>query len=112
MTDKVNSKGSNWGKLGGSHKMHSFAPTGTQTPGQSSQEGHSGSRRDIAAKGGGRDTLSSQGQMNKDYAGTQAAGESASNKSGPNNKWAEGGKTSMHGNRGSRPMPAGQSGPN
>ena len=105
-------KGGNWGGLGGDGHMHSFKGTGTQTPGQSSQEG-SGARRGIEPKAGPSNVMGySTGATNKDYAGTQEAGCSASKKTGPNNKFAEGGKGHMWGNRGSRKAVDGQSGPN
>ena len=100
-----------WGTLGGNGKMHSFEPTGTQVPDRTSQEGHSGSRRDIAAKGGGTGLAGSTGTGNKDYAGTQQAGTSGATKTGGDHKFAEGGKTSMFGNRGSMRAEAGKSAP-
>jgi hypothetical protein len=105
-------KKGNWGEFGGDTKMHGFAPTGTQTPGQSSQEGHSGSRRGIEPQAGGQVGFYSTGTTNKDYAGTAEAGCSGPSKSGPNNKFAEGGKTHMWGNRGSQKAVPGQSGCN
>lgn len=109
---KTNSKGANWGKLGGNGKMHGFEPVGTQKPGVSSVDMSGGSRRGIEAKGGSAHGFYSSGTGNKDYAGTQAAGTTGPEKAGPNNKFAEGGKNSMFGNRGSQRMPSGQSGPN
>lgn len=99
-------KSANWGSLGGNNGMHKFSGTGTQEPGGSSQEG-TGSRSGIAPKAGGTG-LAGSGQTNKDYAGTQEAGHSGSCKSGGDGKFAEGGKTSMFGNRGSRPAIPGQ----
>jgi hypothetical protein len=113
MTGKVEStKKGNWGSFGGNDHMHKFAPTGTQTPGQSSQEGHSGSRKGIEPQAGGTVGFYSSGTTNKDYAGTATAGCSGPEKSGGNHKFAEGGKDHMFGNRGSRPAVAGQSGCN
>jgi hypothetical protein len=110
---KTEEKKANWGTLGGNQHMHGFAPTGKQEPGVSSQEGHSGSRKDIKVQAGPSDVIGySSGATNKDYAGTQEPGTSGRTKTGPNNKFAEGGKTHMWGNRGSRKMPEGQSGPN
>jgi hypothetical protein len=53
----------------------------------------------------------SSGATNRDYAGTQSAGDSAAKKSGGNSKWAEGGKGQMFGNRGSLPAQGGKSSP-
>jgi hypothetical protein len=103
-------KDTTWGSLGGNHAMHGWSGTGTQTPDRTSQEG-SGAKRGIAPHAGGRDPLSSQGQKNKDHAGTQTPGQSASMKSGGDSKFAEGGKTSMFGNRGSLPAKPGCSCP-
>ena len=101
-----------WGTLGGNGKMHSWSGTGTQVPGRTSQEGHSGSRRGIAAKGGGTGLAgSSEGTGNKDYAGTQQAGTSGATKTGGDHKFAEGGKTPMFGNRGSMRAEAGKTAP-
>jgi hypothetical protein len=111
MEKSSTSKGKNWGKLGGpSGVMHKWSGTGTQTPGQSSQEG-TGSKTGIAPHAGGMDPLSTRGEGNKSYAGTQTPGQSASNPSGGNGKFAEGGRSSMFGNRGSLPAKAGQSAP-
>ena len=101
-------KGANWGKLGGTHGMHGWSGTGTQEPGQTAQEG-TGAKRGIAPQAGGRDPLSTQGEKNKDYAGCQVPGHSGSVKEGGDSKFAEGGKTAMFGNRGSRPAIPGQS---
>ena len=109
---KTTEKKANWGSLGGDGHMHGFAPTGKQESGVSSQEGHSGSRRGIEPQAGPTGQYYSSGTTNRDYAGTQEAGTSGRTKSGPNNKFAEGGKGHMWGNRGSRRMPDGQSGPN
>ena len=95
---------------GGSHPMHGPTGVGNQKPGVSSQEGtssiSSGPEVDAGPPGAG---FYSSGATNKDYAGTQNPGVSASDKSGGNGKWAEGGKTSMFGNQGSRPAQAGKS---
>lgn len=99
-------KGANWGSLGGNHGMHKWSGTGTQEPGQSAQEG-SGSKSGIAPKAG-PSGLAGSGQTNKDYAGTQSPGHSGSCKEGGDAKFAEGGKTSMFGNRGSRAAIPGQ----
>ena len=100
-------KSANWGSLGGNHGMHKFSGTGTQTPGQSAQEG-TGPRRGIDPKAGPTG-LAGSGQTNKDYAGTQEPGHSGSCKSGGDGKFAQGGSTPMFGNRGSRPAIPGQS---
>lgn len=102
-------KGANWGKLGGNHGMHGWSGTGTQTPGQSSQAG-TGSKSGIAPKAGPTG-LVGNGESNKSYAGTNTPGQSASNPSGGNAKFAEGGKTSMYGNRGSIAARPGQTSP-
>lgn len=105
-------KGKKWGTLGGgSGKMHKFTPTGTQTPGQSSQEGHSGSRRDIKVQAGGKDGFYSSGVSNKSYAGTQTPGQTSADPSGGNDKFAKGGTTKMHGNRGSQRVEGGKTAP-
>ena len=103
-------KGANWGKLGGSSgQMHKWSGTGTQTPGQSAQEG-TGSKSGIAPKAGPSNVMGfSTGASNQSYAGTQTPGQSAACPEGGNNKFAEGGKTAMFGNTGSRPAPAGRS---
>jgi hypothetical protein len=99
-----------WGELGGgSGKMHKFAPTGAQKPGGSSQEGHSGSRRDIKVQPGGTVGFYST-SGNKSYAGTQTAGQSAAQPTGGNDKFAKGGSNHMFGNRGSQRRDAGKSG--
>ena len=100
-----------WGTLGGgSGKMHKFAPTGTQTPGQSSQEGHSGSRRDIKVQAGGKAGFYSA-SGNKSYAGTQTPGQTAADPAGGNDKFAKGGSTKMFGNRGSQRVEGGKTSP-
>jgi hypothetical protein len=98
----ISTKSPNWGKLGGSGKMQSFDGTGTQTPGQSSQEGSGPRRGGVAAKGGNNNGFYSTAPTNKDYAGTQEPGTSGRTKTGPNNKFASGGKTHMFGKRGSQ----------
>ena len=87
---------------GGTTPMHSARGTGTQTPGVSSQQGGSaiGSSQDVQA-GPASVTGFGEAASNKDYAGTQSAGTSGPTKSGGNSKFAEGGKGSMFGNRGS-----------
>lgn len=112
-----------WGKLGGSGKMHSFAPTGTQTPDRTSQEGHSGSRKGIEPQAGGQvgfysdnakrgREMSQKHGSNVDYAGPQEAGTSGPCKvGGDKNGFAKGGSTHMWGNRGSIPAKGGQTGP-
>ncbi len=95
---------------GGSTPMHGAVGTGTQTPGVSSQQGtssiSSGQEAQAGPPGAG---FYSSGATNKDYAGTAEAGDPGQNKVGGNSKWAEGGKTSMFGNQGSRPAQAGKS---
>lgn len=105
-------KRANWGKLGGSNHMHGFAPTGTQTPGQSSQEGHGGSRRGIAPQAGPSNVMgfSKNEAKNSRGAGPQAPGQSHQ-EGGRQDGFAHGGKTSMFGNRGSRPARGGFSAP-
>jgi hypothetical protein len=98
-----------WGTLGGgSGRMHKFEPTGTQVPDRSSQEGHSGGRRDQTAKGGKSGVGSSEGATNKYHAGTQTPGQSSAMATN-NNKFAEGGTTKMFGNRGSQRCEPGKS---
>ena len=106
-------RGGNWGKLGGNHAMHGARGTATQKPGVSSQEGS-----DKLAGGPGKPDAGPSGAgfystatTNKDYAGTQTPGVSAATKSGGNAKFAEGGKGSMFGNRGSLPARGGHSAP-
>jgi len=111
MEKSSKSKKANWGSLGGNTKMHGFAPTGTQVPDRSSQEGHSGSRRGIEAKGGNNKAFYSAGAKNTDYAGCQKPGVSAATKEGGNSKFAEGGSTKMFGNRGSLRAEGGKSSP-
>lgn len=107
-------KKGNWGSFGGNTPMHSFSGTGTQEPGQSAQEGRGskGTKKPYKAEGGGEVGFYSSGATNKDYAGTQECGTSGPTKKGGDKKFAEGGPGHMWGNRGSRPMPGGQSGPN
>ena len=101
-------KGKKWGELGGpSGKMHKFAPTGTQKPGGTSQEGHSGSRRDIKPQAGGKAGFYSA-SGNKSFAGTQTPGQTSADPSGGNDKFAKGGSTKMFGNRGSQRVEAGK----
>lgn len=109
---RFHEKGGNWGSLGGNTKMHSFRGVGTQTPGQTSQEG-SGGRRDQTAKGGpsgiasqdnskhGR-TMSAKPSGNRDYAGTASPDTTGPTKHGGDSRFAEGGKTHMFGNTGSQ----------
>lgn len=100
---KTETKKSNWGSFGGSTKMHAFAPTGTQEPGHSSQEGHSGSRKGIEPKAGPSNVMGySSGTSNKSYAGCQTPGQSSSMPSGGDAKFAAGGKGHMCGNTGSQ----------
>ena len=95
---------------GGSHSMHGPTGVGNQKPGVSSQEGtssiSSGQEADAGPPGAG---FYSTGATNKDYAGTQKDSTSGPSKAGGNAKWAEGGKTSMFGNQGSRPAQGGKS---
>jgi hypothetical protein len=102
--------GGKWGELGGNNKMHSWSGTGTQEAGQSAQEG-TGSKRGIEPKAGGNKAFVSSGAHNTHGAGPQEAGQSASAGS-KQEGFAHGGKGHMFGNRGSRKMPEGQSGPN
>lgn len=103
-------RGANWGKLGGSHSMHSAEGTGMQKPGVSSQEGGSSISSGQAPEPGPSSAgFYSSGATNKDYAGTQASGTSSPTKSGGNAKFAEGGKHAMFGNRGSQPARGGHS---
>ena len=96
---------------GGNHSMHPAKGTGTQTPGQSSQEGDSaissGQEPQAGPPGAG---FFSGDTTNKDYAGTQQAGTSGPTKSGGDQPWAKGGTTAMFSNRGSVPAKPGQSG--
>jgi hypothetical protein len=87
---------------GGTTPMHSPTGTGTQKPGQSAQQGSSsiGSSQDVQPGPPGAGFYA-DASTNKDYAGTQSAGTSGPTKSGGNSKFAEGGKGSMFGNRGS-----------
>ena len=101
-----------WGTLGGgSGRMHKFEPTGTQKEAVSSQEGHSGSRRDIKVQAGGGHGFYSSGTGNKSFAGTQEAGVTATTPKGGNDKFAKGGSTSMFGNRGSLRAEGGKTSP-
>jgi hypothetical protein len=101
-----------WGKLGGNHSMHPAKGTGTQTPGKSSQEGtssiSSGQEPDAGPPSAG---FYSSETTNKDFAGTKVAGTTAQDNTGTNAKFAEGGKNSMFGNRGSLPARGGYSSP-
>ena len=106
-------EGKSWGKLGGgSGRMHKFAPTGTQTPDRTSQEGHSGSRRNIEPQAGPSDVMgySKNEARNSRGAGPQAPGQSHQ-EGGRQEGFAHGGKTSMFGNRGSRPARGGCTAP-
>jgi len=105
-------KGKKWGTLGGpSGRMHKFTPSGTQTPGHSSQEGKGGSRRDIEPKAGGHAIGFSKGVSNASYAGTQTPGQTSQDPSGGNSKFASGGSTKMFGNRGSQRAEGGKTSP-
>lgn len=112
MTKGSTNKKANWGKLGGTHAMHPARGTAEQKPGVSSQEGSGplNSNQKVMAGPSGAGFYSSA-TTNKDYAGTQAPGVSAATKSGGNAKFAEGGKGSMFGNRGSLPARGGHSAP-
>ena len=103
-------KTGNWGSFGGDGHMHKFAPTGKQEPGQSSQEGHSGSRRGIEPTAGGEVGFYSEDVHNKFGAGPQEPGCSAQAGTHTTGVAAKGGTTHMFGNRGSRKAVAGQSG--
>lgn len=105
-------KGANWGKLGGTTKMHSFAPTGTQTPDRTSQEGHSGSRTGIAPQAGPSSVMgySKNEAKNSRGAGPQEPGQS-SQSGARQDGFAHGGNTKMFGNRGSRAARPGCTGP-
>jgi|SRR5215475_1448464 len=109
---KTTEKKANW-DVGGDGHMYGFRGSGKQTPGHTSQEGtgSKGTSKPYRAEGGPTGQYYSTGTSNRDYAGTQEAGTSGRTKSGPNNKFAEGGKTHMFGNRGSRKAEPGQSGP-
>lgn len=94
---------------GGDNKMHGWSGTGTQEPGQTAQEG-SGSKRGIEPKAGGQVGFYSSSDQNKFGAGPQEPGVSGT--SGARQEgFAHGGKTSMHGNRGSQPAKPGCSCP-
>lgn len=110
-----------WGKLGGGGHMHGFAPTGTQTPDRTSQEGHSGSRKGIEPQAGpanvmgysdnskrGREMNQKHGS-NMSFAGAQTPGQSASCPTGDKNGFAKGGSGHMWGNTGSRQAQGGKS---
>lgn len=110
---KTTEKKANWGSFGGNQKMHGFAPTGTQKEGVSSQEGHSGGRKDIKPQAGGSSAgFYSASTTNKFGAGPQSPGVSASSQPHTTGVAAQGGKTRMFGNRGSQKAVGGQSGPN
>lgn len=106
-------KSGNWGSFGGSQHMYPFTGTGKQHSGVSSQEGMEkkrGTSKPYHAQGGGANAgFYSTGATNTDYAGTSKPGVGAPTKEGPNNKFAQGGKTHMHSNTGSRRAIAGQS---
>jgi len=92
-----------FGKFGGTTSMHGAKGVTTQKPGVSSQEGSTslgGGAGDPQAGPSGAGRYSASG-TNKDYAGTQTPGTSGPSKSGGNAKFAEGGKGSLFGNRGS-----------
>jgi len=105
-------KSGNWGKLGGSHAMHGARGTAQQKPGVSSQEGSDtlGSDQKVKAGPSGAGFYSTA-TTNADYAGTQKPGTSGPTKAGGDAKFAEGGKGSMFGNRGSLPARGGHSAP-
>src|SRR5262245_2616629 len=123
MAKSGNVKDKTWGDINPSKEhMFGFRGTGTQEPGGSSQEG-TGAKRGIEPKTGNKHGFYSDNEKrgregsdkpgaNIDYAGTASPGCSGPTKSGGDKKWAEGGSTHMWGNRGSRRMPEGQSGPN
>lgn len=101
-----------WGNLGGgSGKMHKFAGAGTQQPGKSSQEGHSTGRREQKANAGPSNVMGFSTSGNKSYAGKQTPGQTASQPTGGDSKFASGGSTRMFGNRGSLQAQAGKSSP-
>ena len=100
-------EGKSWGKLGGSGKMHSFTPVGSQAAGHSSVEG-SGGNTNIKVKPGPSSVMGYSASGNKSHAGTQTPGQSASQPSGDGSKFAKGGTTSMWGNRGSQAAKGGQ----
>ena len=105
-------RGATWGKLGGTNPMHGKEGTGTQTPGHSSQEGGGALSTDHAPQAGSSSVIGySSGASNKSYAGTQTPGVSAATPTGGDQKFAEGGKTPMFGNRGSLPAKGGCSAP-
>lgn len=112
VANKDKQKGGNWGSLGGNNAMHGFAPTGTQEPGKSSQEGHSGSRRGIEPQAGPSNVMgfSKNEARNSHGAGPQTAGQSASAQPRQDG-FAHGGNTPMFGNRGSRPARGGCTSP-
>jgi hypothetical protein len=93
---------------GGTNKMHGWSGTGPQEPGQSAQQG-TGSKRGIAPKPGGEVGFYSESTQNKFGAGPQDP--NCTSASGARQEgFAHGGKTSMHGNTGSRTAVPGQSG--
>jgi|SRR5262245_28362957 len=102
-------KKASWGSLGGNNKMHGWSGTGKQEPGQSAQEGH-GSKRGIAPQAGGQVGFYSA-SGNKSYAGTQTPGQTSSDPTGGDNKFAKGGTTKMFGNRGSQRAEGGKTSP-
>jgi len=102
------SVGKSWGKLAGNAHMEGFSGAGTQKPAVSSQEGKGG-RRDQKAPTGSAHGFFSSSVKNRDYAGTQEAGVSASSKKGGNSKFASGGTTKMFGNSGSQRVEGGRS---
>lgn len=107
----THNKRANWGKLGGSGKMHSFNGAGTQQPGGSSQEGH-GSRRGMEPQAGPSNVMgfSKNEARNSRGAGPQQPGQSHQ-EGGRQEGFAHGGKNSMFGNRGSRQARGGFSAP-
>lgn len=106
-------KKANWGRLGGSSgRMHGFAPTGTQTPDRTSQEGHSGSRRDIAPQAGPSDVIGySKNEAKNSYGAGPQTPDNTTASGARQDGFAKGGKTSMFGNRGSIPAKGGCTAP-
>jgi hypothetical protein len=98
---------------GGNNSMHSARGTGTQTPGQSSQEGSSaiGSPQNVQAGPSSVAGFTNDAGTNKDHAGTQTPGVSGATKKGGDAKFASGGSTPMFGNRGSLPARGGYTTP-
>jgi hypothetical protein len=109
MAKSGTTKDKSWGTLGGNQHMHSWSGSGKQEPGQAAQEG-SGGRRDMGPHAGGQVGFYASGTQNKFGAGPQDPGQSSA--SGARQEgFAHGGKTSMHGNRGSQRAEPGCSSP-